>query len=209
MRYALALGLLLVANSAVAQKAPALILGAGGGVAIPLGDFADDGANTGWMVNASASVRITRVLGAYASYERLTFGLDDSAASGGDDSWVDSGVGVGAQLWVPMREDARVQPWVRLGVGWHDLDPLIAGGAFSSEDTKGIRTLEGGVGLDIAVAGRSLFIRPTARYRRYSFSVTVDGQESSTSVSSLTLSLGAALALSAHRTETEGGTAAP
>ncbi len=190
MRRALVLPLLLLATSAGAQEVPALILSGGGGVAVPLGAFADDGAKVGWSVDASVSVRITRLLGVYGSYERASFGVADGAANPGDGNWVDSGVGVGGQLWVPVRDSSRLQPWLRLGIGWHNLDPLLAGGDLAHVDTDGISTLEGGAGVEIALPARGLFLRPTARYRHYSFKVEANGRESSTSVSELTVDLG-------------------
>lgn len=190
MRCWLAVPLLMVASSAVAQGTPSLALAADFGPAIPLGEFKDDGAELGWGLGASATVRLTRLLGVYGSYERTSFDLEETTRARGDGTWTDTGLGVGAQLWLPVRERARFHPWIRLGVGWHDLDPPIAGPEFAAVDTEGIRTFEGGGGLDIELARQFLFLRPVVRYRRYSFDVERPGLTSSTNISSITFGLG-------------------
>jgi hypothetical protein len=182
--------LLLLAGPSSAQRIPSVALGADIGPAIPLGEFADDGAKVGWSVGASAALRLTRHLGLYVSAERASFGVDESAGNPGDGTWTDTGVGVGGRLWFPVREDARTHPWVQLGVGWHNVDKPIAGPQFAGLDTDRIRTIEGGAGLDIALTRQVLFLRPTARYRRYSFSVETPTETLRTRISALSLGIG-------------------
>jgi hypothetical protein len=187
--------LLLFAGSASAQTIPSVALGVDIGPAIPLGEFADDGAKVGWAAGASAALRLTRHLGAYVSAERASFGVDESAGNPGDGTWTDTGVGVGARLWFPVREDARTHPWVQLGLGWHNVDKPIAGPQFANLNTDRIRTIEGGAGLDIALTRRVLFLRPTARYRRYSFSVETPTETLRTRISSLSVGIGLVVVL--------------
>jgi hypothetical protein len=194
MRRTLAVPLLLLASSAAAQGTPSLSLAADVGPAFPLGEFADDGARVGWGLGVSATVRLTRLFGLYGSYERTSFDVEE-AASPGDGTWTDTGLGVGAQIWFPVGDQARIHPWARLGLGWHDLDPPIAGPEFARLDSDRIRTVEGGAGLDIALARQLLFLRPMLRYRRYSFEVESAGGTSSTSISALTLGLGLMVAV--------------
>ena len=185
MRRMLALPLLLLASSAAAQRTPSLAVAADVGPAFPLGDFADDGAETGWGVGVSATVRLTRLLGVYGSYERTSFDVEGR----GDDAWTDTGMGVGVRVWFPAAERARLHPWAQLGVGWHDLDRPL-GAEFAELDTDGIRTLEGGAGVDVALVRQVLFLRPAIRYRTYSFEVDLGGETAETSASHLTLALG-------------------
>lgn len=181
--------LALLAPSASAQKTPSLALAADVGPAIPLGEFADDGAELGWGLGVSATVRLGRLLGVYASFERTTFGVEEDAGYPEDD-WTDTGYGVGARLWIPVDPDARFHPWAQLGVGWHDLDKPIAGPEFAEVDTDGIMTVEAGAGVDVAIARQVLFLRPMVRYRRYAFELETAGETTETHVSSLTLGLG-------------------
>lgn len=189
MRRLLAVPLLFLATSASAQGIPAFSVAADVGPAFPLGDFADDGAERGWSASVSAAARLTGLFGLYAGYERTWFDVE-AAADAADDTWTDSGLGAGVRMWFPVRPGARIHPWAQLGAGWHDLDPLIAGPEFSSIDTDGIITLEGGAGLDVAVAGERVFVRPAVRYRRYSFEAESPGQTAKTTVSSITVALG-------------------
>lgn len=188
MRRLLAVPLLFLATSASAQAVPSFSVAADVGPAFPLGDFADDGADRGWSASVSAAARLTRLFGLYAGYERTSF--DVEAADAADDTWTDSGLGAGVRMWFPVRPGARLHPWAQLGAGWHDLDPLIAGPEFSGIDTDGILTLEGGAGLDVAVAGQRVFVRPAVRYRRYSFEAESVAGTAKTTVSSITFALG-------------------
>ncbi|HSK21276.1 MAG TPA: outer membrane beta-barrel protein [Longimicrobiales bacterium] len=189
MRRLLAVSLLFLATSASAQTVPSFSVAADVGPAFPLGDFADDGAERGWSASVSAAARLTRLFGVYAGYERTSFDVEQ-AADAADDTWTDSGLGAGVRMWFPVRPGARLQPWAQLGAGWHDLDPLIAGPEFSAIDTDGILTLEGGAGLDVAVAGQRVFVRPAVRYRRYSFEAESPGLTAKTTVSSISFALG-------------------
>jgi hypothetical protein len=195
MRALLVLPLLLLAGSAAAQRTPSVTLAADFGPSFPFGDFADDGAETGWGLGVSGAVRITRGIGVYASYERATFDIDSSAAGADVEDWTDSGIGVGARFWFPTAANARVQPWTQLGIGWHDVDPPPGRAEFADVDTDGIRTIEGGGGIDIAVAKRTLFLRPAIRYRKYSFEADAGQSVSKRSVAYLTLALGAAIVI--------------
>jgi hypothetical protein len=179
-----------LATAGSAQQAPAVYLAADLGPAFPLGDFADDGAGRGWGGSASAAVRVTRRLGIYGSWERNSFPVSETAPSGGGRRWTDTGLGVGPRLWLPVSDAARMEPWVQVGVGWHDLDPLIAGPAFANLDLEGILTLEGGGGLDIRLTDRRLFLRPAVRYRSYRFEVEMPAGNARTRVSSLTVAIG-------------------
>ncbi|HSJ23942.1 MAG TPA: hypothetical protein VK929_04595 [Longimicrobiales bacterium] len=176
-----------------AQALPAIHVAADAGPAFPLGGFADDGAGRGWGGSVSAAVRVTRRLGVYASWERNSFPVSESAPSRGGRRWTDTGLGIGPRLWLPVGDSARVEPWLQVGVGWHDLDPLIAGPAFANLDLDGVLTLEGGGGLDIRLTDRRLFLRPAVRYRSYRFDVEMPDANARTRVSSLTIAVGLAV----------------
>ncbi|NJD09224.1 MAG: porin family protein [Gemmatimonadetes bacterium] len=196
MRRLLAVALLLIANSVSGQQARPLALGFDLGPALPIGEFADDGAELGWAANLSATLRITPTLGVSASYSRTTFGLDEAATSSGNDNWTDSGVGVGARLWYPKRdEQSRFRSWLQLGLGWHDLDPLIAGPEFSVIDTEGILTPEGSGGIEFVISPRLLLLGPTLRYRRYTFEVETATGALKSRISWLSVAVGFALTL--------------
>jgi hypothetical protein len=186
---------LLFTTTALAQGIPSLGVSADVGAAIPLGEFARDGAGTGLSLGASASFRLTRVLGAYASWERASLPVKQSAGAPGDGTWTDNGVGGGVRLWLPVKPERRMHPWAQLGLGWHDLDAPIAGAQYSVLDTKGLRTIEAGGGVDIALdAKRIWFLRPIVRYRRYSFTVEAPGETSRSRASYLTIGLGLVMA---------------
>ncbi len=193
MRRLLAITLVLIANSAAAQQTPSLAVGVDLGPAFPIGAFADQGAETGWTGNVAATVRLTRVLGVSASYARASFGVGTTAQSGGKDRWTDSGLGAGVRFWYPLREQARLQPWLQLGLGWHRLDPLLAGPAFSSIDTDRILTLEGSAGLEYVLAPRLLLLGPTLRYRSYGFKANTPTATLKTAVKWWSLSAGVAI----------------
>lgn len=181
--------LLLLAGGAAAQETPSIALAIDAGPAFPLGDFSDDGADIGWGVGVSATARFTRLLGLFVALERASFDVADAAAPG-DGTWTDDGMSLGVRLWVPVRHPARLQPWVQLGLGWHDLDPPIAGTEFGDLDTDGIATIEGGGGVDVAMIRDRVFLRPALRYRKYDFELELSGETRNTSISSLTLALG-------------------
>lgn len=191
--------LLLLAAPAAAQRTPSLALALDAGPAFPLGEFADDGANLGLGLGASATLRLTRLLGVFVAVERTAFDIDDDAPSPGDGTWTDVGLSAGARVWVPVRPGARVEPWAQLGLGWHNVDPPIAGPEFADMDTDGIRTLEGGAGVDVAIVRDRLFLRPAVRYRRYTFELdTFEGTRRSR-VASLTVALGAGVVIGLRR----------
>ena len=197
-RPVLSLLLLLAAAPAAGQRTPSLALAADIGPAFPLGEFSDDGARRGWGFGASATLRVTRLLGAFIAAERTTFDVEESA-SPGDGTWTDDGLSVGVRAWLPVRDDARVHPWAQLGVGWHDVDPPIAGAEFAGLETDGIRTLESGAGVDVAILREKLFLRPAARYRKYDFELELGDDVRRTSVSSLTVAVGVGVAFSLRR----------
>lgn len=188
---------LLVATPAFAQGTPSLGLAGDVGAAIPLGEFSRDGARVGLSLGASGSLRLSRVLGAYASWEHTAFPIGSSAdAAPRAGTWTDTGWGGGVRLWLPVREERRMHPWAQLGLGWHDLDSPIAGPQYSVLDTKGLRTIEAGAGVDIAIEKKRIwFLRPIVRYRRYSFTVESPGASSSSRISYLTVGLGLVAAI--------------
>lgn len=195
MRSLLPLPWMFVASVLSAQGTPSPSLAADVGLAIPVGQFARDGAQVGRSVGVSATMRFTRHLGVYGSYEQAAFGLESTTRARGDGTWTDTGLGLGGRLWLPLRDDSRMHPWLQLGLGWHDLDAPIAGQEYAVLDTKGLRTLEGGAGIDIALDRRRvLFLRPMARYRRYDFEVTSSGGTARSRIAYVTLNIGLVVA---------------
>lgn len=193
MPWMIALTLLLMASGALAQTTPSIDLGVDVGPSVPLGEFADDGAGLGLGFSVSATVRPIRLLGVYAAYERTSFPVDEAARPDDDDRWTDNGFSVGVRFWVPVRESSRLHPWGRLGVGWHDLDQPLGGPEFSLVDTEGVRTIGGAAGVDLVLANQAILLRPTVRYRRYSFTVESPTETSTSRVAFLTFGLGAAV----------------
>ncbi|HEX9108878.1 MAG TPA: hypothetical protein VF832_16645, partial [Longimicrobiales bacterium] len=104
-----------------------------------------------------------------------------------------SGLGAGVRFWQPLRDHPRLEPWVQLGLGWHRLDPLLAGPAFASIDTHGLLTLEGSAGLQYALAPRLLLLGPMLRYRSYGFKANTPTATLKTSVKWWSLSAGVAI----------------
>lgn len=200
MRRVLAVSILaLVASSAaLAQGGQAMGIAIDAGAALPLGAFARDGATSGLTMGATATLRVTSSIGVYASLERTMIPVSRSAPAPGDGSWTDQGVGAGVRLWLPQREDRRLRPWAQLGLALHDLDQPIAGTEFARIDTKGLVTVEGGAGLDIALEARRIwFLRPIVRYRRYAFEVETPSATARSQSSFLTLGVGLVMAFGA------------
>jgi hypothetical protein len=198
MRRLLALPLLplLATTAALAQGTPSLGIASDAGAAIPVGAFASDGASVGLSLGLSAAVRLTRVFGIYTSLERTAFPIKQSAGAPGDGSWKDMAVGGGVRLWLPVPEERRLHPWAQVGFGWHNLDAPIVGQQFSAIDTKGLRTLEAGAGVDIALESKRIFfLRPIVRYRRYAFALDAPPTTVTSSVSYLTLGVGLVMAV--------------
>ena len=146
-------------------------------------------------MGAHATLRLNRLFGVYASLERTTFSIEETAEFEREDRWTDTGLGVGGKVWIPVEEDARLHPWATLGVSWHDVDAPIAGPAFAGVDTEGIRSLDVSAGFDLLVAGRTFFLRPTARYRKYSFEVDTPEFSGESSISYLALAVGVLVVL--------------
>ncbi len=183
-------------TAARAQGNQAVGISADVGAAVPLGAFASDGAKAGLALGATATLRLTSVLGVYASLERTAFPVKQSAASPGDGTWTDMGVGAGVRLWVPSREDRRLRPWAQIGLALHNLDAPIAGVEYAVIDTKGLLTIEGGAGLDIALGTKRVwFLRPIVRYRRYSFKVEAPNATATSRSSYLTFGVGVVMAI--------------
>jgi hypothetical protein len=191
MRCLVAVPLLLLATTAAAQT-PTFSIAADLGPAIPLGSFANDGARVGWSSGASAALRIRQPIGVYLSLERTSFPIDAARAATTTGRWTDTGVGAGVRVWLPVAAQSIVQPWIQLGAGLHTTDAPIAGPRFADVDTERIRTLESSGGVDIALGGQRLLLRPNVRYRRYAFSVTSPSQTERSTISSLVLALGLA-----------------
>lgn len=195
MRYMVA-GLLLasLAATAEAQVLPRATVAAEAGLAFPLGQFRDDGAGLGWMAGLTGTWRVRSPVALYVTAERTTFGVEDAPA-GDMDHWTDTGFGAGLRLWLPLGAERRWLPWVQLGAAWHDTDAPLADSAFAVLDTDGIVTLDAAAGVDVALPGRKVMLRPALKYRRYRYELRVDEATSRTSVSWLTLGLGFVLPL--------------
>lgn len=198
MHRALAVPLLplFLSTGALAQRVPRLNIAGDIGMAIPLGAFDSDGASAGRSLGTSASLRLTRVFGIYASLERTSFPVSQTARAPGDGTWTDLGVGGGVRLWGPPGIKGRVHPWAQLGIGRHNVDAPIADPQYSVLDTKGILTIEGGAGIDIALGpGRMWYARPIVRYRRYSFSVDAPAASATNRISYFAIGIGLVLAV--------------
>ena len=199
MRRLWLLPLVFVAAPALGQETPSFSLGGDATWALPLGEFADDGGQSGYGLGATASVRLTRLLGLYGRYAYYSFGVED-APDYPEDRWTDHGLGAGVRVWIPTRRERppiepRVQPWVQVGLSYRFLDRPIAHRRFAPLTDDGLWGLEAEGGFDIAVARRFLFLRPVLRYRRYGFEVTTQERTYDTTISYLALGLGARLEL--------------
>lgn len=192
MRLTGALALLLLAYPLAAQDNIALSVGGDVGVAVPVGDLADDGAETGFGLNLGASARLTPMLGIYGRYAYTSFGVEDDPEFEGDASLSDGGLGLGGMVWLPV-EAGAFSPWAQAGLMYHRIESDVSGGGFSfgfhSERSLGF---EGALGADIPVSGGMLLVQPIVRFRTYSFETEGFGMTEETSTSYLTIGVGVA-----------------
>lgn len=169
---AIPLAATLASQHAAAQDVSRFGIGADVGAAIPLGSFRSDGARTGVTVGATATMRLTDLVGLYASAEQTAIGVKSTAVAPGDGTWNDTGFGAGVRVKLFRPRPRRLLPWAQVGIASHTLDAPISSTAFRQLDGKRIQTFEGGAGMDIALGARNRwFLRPVLRYRRYDFSV--------------------------------------
>jgi hypothetical protein len=205
MRVALAVLFLLAAMPAGAQqpagaRQPAPLAIAGDiGVAIPLGEFADDGAGAGWSAGATGTLRIAGPLGVFASLERTSFRVTPTRVGITADRWTDTGVAAGLRFNGAVAAGARLWPWAQVGLGLHFTDAPLGGPEFSAVDTDGIRTIEGGAGVDIVLFSQRLFLRPTGRYRSYRFDLGSPAGTTRSRARYAVLAVGVVMPLGARR----------
>jgi opacity protein-like surface antigen len=156
------------AGAAAAQGARPFTLEARGGLAFPLESF-DPGAQTGFLVGATAKYSPIPFLSLYGGWDFARFGAEDDAGFTGVATRVtDSGLRVGAELGVPLVGlMSGIAPYVQGGATFSrirveaDEDPSGTLD-FESSVTRGF---EVGAGARISVAP-SFSLTPEVRYRR-------------------------------------------
>ncbi|CAN5497287.1 hypothetical protein BH24GEM3_BH24GEM3_18620 [soil metagenome] len=158
------LALILLAPVALHAQSP-LSLEIRGGIAVPMGDFAD-GAQTGVGFGGTASFQILPVFDVYAGYSWTRFGIDDDGdLDGADVDLTDSGFAVGGRLY--LAPIGNIAPWVQGGVLLHQLEISGSEGGVSASVTsdRGVG-FEAGGGVAIPV-GTNISFMPGVRYRQY------------------------------------------
>lgn len=161
------------AESQAQAAAGAISLEAGGGVALPLGDFKDEegaAAQNGFGFRVGGAFWFTPQLAVYAGYSRYSFGVDDEELDefGADADWIDSGFGAGLRFALaPAGEGTGFSPWLEGGLAYRslalDLSADGASGRISFDRKLGF---EAAGGLAVALA-EGLSVGPVVRYVRY------------------------------------------
>jgi hypothetical protein len=122
------------ATSASAQKGSLFLVGTGG-AALPMGDFKDSGAKTGWMAAGGLGYNITNNLFVAGVYRFGSFGQE-----GGGDALKVSGP-EGSLGWSFGGPESKMAPYVRGGFG--KLKGKVGDGEAGDSQTN----LSGAVGL--------------------------------------------------------------
>lgn len=158
------LGFILLAPVALHAQSP-LSLEIRGGVAVPMGDFAD-AATTGVGFGGTAAFQILPIFDVYAGYSWTRFSAEaDDDIGGTDVDITDSGFAVGGRLY--LAPVGNLAPWVQGGVLLHELEREVSGNGVSVSVTsdRGVG-FEAGGGVSIPVATNISFT-PGVRYRQY------------------------------------------
>lgn len=149
------------------------------GAGVPVGDFTDRdpgvGAEAGAAFGAGAALHLSRVLAVFGGYSQTTFGCSECANRGIDDEIVDRGGDFGLQAEVPTAL-IGLQPWLRVGGVYHELEFSGLGGSEAAEPALGF-LVAGGVTYPIL---HSLMVIPQVGYRSYSAEFELGGLENQT-----------------------------
>lgn len=149
------LATLAFAGGAEAQLPVPLSLEARGGVAVPVGDFADR-ADDAFGFGFSAHFQVAPRVSLYGGYSQVDFDMDDVGAEGTDSGWE-----AGARL---AFAGVGYSPWIRAGLLFHDFEMETANAEFDGEDEVGF---EVGAGAAFPL-GQRVAVSPGIAYRRYS-----------------------------------------
>ncbi len=163
-----ALTVLFAAGEAGAQGVIPLSFEVRAGAAIPTGDFADDGdAETGFALGGTVEYSIIPTFGVYGGFSRDAFGCGD------DCDYVSSGFDVGGV--VRLSRMVPLQPWVKAGITFHELEAESSTGGVSASLTSdravGIE-VGGGLSFDLAP---SIQLTPGVWF--HSYTPDFDGEE--------------------------------
>lgn len=177
-------GLAVLAPAAVQAQTP-FSVEAQAGVVVPMGDFADDFATTGFGFAVNAAYRVMPMLDVYAGYSWQRFGADDGEFEDVDVDIDDSGFAFGGRLLFP---GTGLDPWVRAGLILHQLKLSGSEGGFSASFTSD-RSLgfEAAAGLAFPVAPR-VSLTPAITFRTYS--PDFEGESSDESIQYIGVHLG-------------------
>ena len=117
MRSGLLIAVVLVSTFTIAPHVTAqapVVLNGYAGVALPQGDWKDDGAETGWGYGVSLTFRPLSMLGFYGGWDRFRFGISNDASIDDIDlTFIDSGLRAGIELNLPL---PRVSPFIGGGI---------------------------------------------------------------------------------------------
>ena len=155
----------LAATAALAGNAQAQIvpnftpfsIEARGGVALPQGDAAED-LETGLTFGGSLTYNFMPAVGAYVGYTRSSFGIKDVD----DVKTVDQGFDAGLRLSIPTPL-IPIDPFVKAGLVYHQLEFDAEGGNFSSDSELGFE-VGAGVGFNILP---KLQLTPAVTYSQF------------------------------------------
>lgn len=155
--------------SAQVEAEPRVSVDLRGGLALPVGDLADEEVvETGAGFGATARFRLAPGLGVYAGWDRFVFGVDEGVLEGVSEAEVeDTGFGAGGVISLPFRARG-VLPFAELGLAYRRAESSAAVPGFQIEgESAWTFGLEGAAGASVRL-GEILMLTPAVRYRTYS-----------------------------------------
>ena len=179
-----------LAQPALAQGAPPLLVEVRAGAGFPIGDF-NDGGTTGWIVGGTVLYRVNPGLDVYAGYDYASFPPDDPDP---DLEFDIRDQAIRAGVRAHIREGtAPGAPWIEAGftLGRTSVS-ASSGGASGTVDAEWALGAEVGAGLSIALGSRAS-LTPGVRFRSHKADF---GEElGSTTVSYFVVDLGVSVRL--------------
>ena len=164
------LALTLCASAGSAQNRFALELNAG--AAFPTEDLGTAALESGFGAGITANIRVMPHLHLYGGWDYHTFVTDQLLGTAEYDV-DDTGYALGAKFQHPMND--RIDSWLRIGALYNHIELEDSNGDIVSDSGHELGW-EAGAGVSIAVNDR-FAIMPGARFRTYSATLDLDGDE--------------------------------
>ncbi len=170
-----ALSALTVGGPAAAQMAPATPVSfeVRAGAAVPVGNFAEEGVNTGsaqggFSVGGRILLSPTPMVGLYGGYSFNRFNIDEEAAFGTtavEGKYDEHGASAGVRLALPV---PALSPYVQGGATYRKLERNVDGGSLGRVEEESDYELgfEVGAGLELPL-GQRISVTPEVTYTRY------------------------------------------